>query len=262
MSSQCRHRPVTRLKFRGVVLLLAVLSAVAPSAALAGEESRLSQHSDDRTLLAMVGGLTAADLSDEQLLVDKATRMLEAFAVDEGIRRRVHPLAKEAKALFVVPGLMKGAFLVGGAGGSGVLLVRDEATGAWSNPAFYTIGAASVGLQAGAELSDLILIVRTPKGLEGFYQADFKIGADISMAVGPEGGGVQLLGLTADLVGCARNKGVFAGIALDGAVISVANDSNHAYYSKTVHATDILIKHDVQNSRSAGLRNAAAALMK
>ena len=81
------------------------------------------------------------------------------------------------------------------------------------------------------------------------------------MAVGPVGGGASAKGLTADLVAYARKKGVFAGIAVDGSIIAVSDDSNAAYYGKPVRPTDIIVKQSVSNQKSADLRNAAAKLM-
>jgi lipid-binding SYLF domain-containing protein len=156
---------------------------------------------------------------------------------------------------------MRGAFVFGGAGGSGVLIVRDEKTKQWSEPAFYTIGSASFGMQIGGDVSELVFVVRSQKGLEEFYRTDFKLGADASLAMGPVGGGAHVKGITADLVAYAKRKGAFAGMAVDGAVIAVSDDSNAAYYGKPVRPTDIIIKHSVSNQKSADLRSAAAKLM-
>jgi lipid-binding SYLF domain-containing protein len=143
-----------------------------------------------------------------------------------------------------------------------VLLVRDEKTNKWSDPAFYTIGSASFGLQVGGDVSELIFVVRTQKGLEEFYRTNFKLGTDLSIAVGPMGGGLAEKGITADLVAYARKKGAFAGIAVDGSSITVSDESNALYYGKSVRPTDIVVKHSVNNPKSADLRNAAATFMR
>lgn len=204
----------------------------------------------------------AADFAEQQQLVDKARLTIEAFAADPSVGGPIRELKSEAKALFIVPQFVRGAFVFGGAGGSGVLLVRDEKTGDWSEPAFYTIGSASFGLQIGGDVSEMVLVVRTQKGLEEFYRTDFKLGADVSMAVGPEGEGVSVRGIAADILSYARKKGVFAGISADGAIIAVSNDSNRAYYGKDVRPTDIIIKHSVSNPKSADLRKTVEKLMK
>ena len=144
--------------------------------------------------------------------------------------------------MFIVPQFLRGAFVFGGAGGSGVLIVRDEKTNKWSEPAFYTIGSASFGLQIGGDVSEMVFVVRTQKGLEEFYRSDFKLGADVSMAVGPVGEGASMKGITADMVAYARKKGAFAGVSVDGSIIAVSDDANAAYYGKPVSPTDIIVK--------------------
>jgi len=203
----------------------------------------------------------AIDAAEQQQLVDKAKMTVDAFASDPSVGPATRELKDDAKALFIVPQFLRGAFVFGGAGGSGVLIVRDQKTKQWSDPVFYTIGSASFGLQIGGDVSELVFVVRNQKGLEEFYRTDFKLGADTSMAVGPVGGGASAKGITADIVSYARKKGIFAGIAVDGSVIAVSDDSNAAYYGKPVRPTDIVVKHSVSNPKSADLRNAAAKLM-
>jgi lipid-binding SYLF domain-containing protein len=204
----------------------------------------------------------AADAAAQQQLVDKAQLTLEAFASDAQLRDQFKQLRKEARALFIVPQFMRGAFIFGGAGGSGVLIARDEKTGKWGDPVFYNIGSASFGAQIGADVSEMVLVVRTRKGLEEFFTNDFKLGANAGMATGPVGAGMSAQGIAADIVSYARQKGAFAGMALDGAFVSVSNDSNQAYYGKPVRPTDIIVKKEIGNPKSLQLRAAAEKLMK
>lgn len=197
----------------------------------------------------------------QQQLVDKAQLTLEAFAADPQLKESLKDLNKEARALFIVPQFMRGAFIFGGAGGSGVLIARDERTGKWGDPVFYNIGSASFGAQIGADVSEMVLIVRTRKGLEEFYTNDFKLGANAGMATGPVGAGMSAQGLAADIISYARQKGAFAGMAIDGAFVSVSNDSNQAYYGKPVRPTDIIVKKEIGNPKSLQLRAAADKLM-
>lgn len=203
----------------------------------------------------------SADPVSQQQLVDKAALTVEAFTADDGMKGSLKQLGKDAKGLFIVPQFVRGAFILGGAGGSGVLLVRDEKTGKWGDPIFYNIGSASFGLQIGADVSEMVLVVRTKKGLEEFYTNDFKLGANAGIAAGPVGAGVSAEGIAADIVSYAKKKGAFAGVALDGAFISVSNDANEAYYGKAVRPTDIAVKKEVGNPKSIKLRNAADKLM-
>ena len=205
---------------------------------------------------------SSAEGATQQQLVDKAQLTLEAFTSDPRLKDQLKQLNKEARALFIVPQFLRGAFIFGGAGGSGVLIARDERTGKWGDPVFYNIGSASFGAQIGADVSEIVLIVRTRKGLEEFYTNDFKLGANAGMATGPVGAGMSAQGLAADIISYARQKGAFAGMAIDGAFVSVSNDSNQAYYGKPVRPTDIIVKKEIGNPKSLQLRAAADRLMK
>lgn len=214
------------------------------------------------TMVAVSGMPTVASaFTEQQQLVDKAKMTIESFAADPSAGGAVRDLKHEAKALFIVPQFMRGAFVFGGAGGSGVLIVRDEKTNKWSEPVFYNIGSASFGLQIGGDVSEMIFVVRNQKGLEEFYRNDFKLGADVTMAVGPVGEGASVKGIAGDMVAYAKKKGAFVGFSADGSTITVSDDSNHAYYGKLVRPTDIVVKQSVSNPKSADLRNAAAKLM-
>ena len=214
------------------------------------------------TMAAMIAIPTVADaFREQQQLVDKAKMTIETFAADRSAGAAVRELKHEAKALFIVPQFLRGAFVFGGAGGSGVLIVRDENTNTWSEPAFYTIGSASFGLQIGGDVSEMVFVVRNQRGLEEFYRSDFKLGADVSIALGPAGEGASVKGITADMVTYAKKKGVFGGFSADGSIIAVSDDANATYYGRLVRPTDIIVKHSVSNPKSAALRNAAAKLM-
>jgi lipid-binding SYLF domain-containing protein len=213
------------------------------------------------TMVAASATPVLAAAVEQQQLVDKAKMTLDAFASDPDMGGPIRDYKVEAKALFIVPQFLRGAMFFGGAGGSGVLIVRDEKTKKWSEPAFYTIGSASFGLQIGGDVSELVFVVRSQKGLEEFYRSDFKLGADASMAMGPVGGGASAKGITGDLVGYARKKGAFVGISVEGSMIAVSDESNTDYYGKSVRPTDIIVKQTVSNPKSADLRNAADKLM-
>ena len=215
-------------------------------------------------VLSMVGwsGAFSADATAQQQIVDKAQLTLEAFASDGQLKDAFKQLSKEARALLIIPQFMRGAFIFGGAGGSGVLIARDERTGKWGDPVFYNVGSASFGAQIGADVSEMVLVVRTKKGLEEFFTNDFKLGANAGMATGPVGAGMAAQGITADIVSYARQKGAFAGMAIDGAFVSVSNEANQAYYGKPVRPTDIIVKKDIGNPKSLQLRAAADKLMK
>ncbi len=213
-------------------------------------------------LVALPAPAITADFAEQQQLIDKAKMTIDAFGANPDLKAALQADVKDPKGIFIVPQLLRGAFIFGGRGGSGVLLVRDEKTGAWSQPAFYTMGSVSFGLQAGADASQLVFLIRTTRGLEQFYRNDFKMGVDAGLSAGRVGGGGAVTGVTADLLSYASSKGIFAGMQLDGAAVAVSNDSNAAYYGKEVRPTDILVKHSVENPKSADLRAAVAKVIK
>jgi lipid-binding SYLF domain-containing protein len=197
----------------------------------------------------------------QQLLVDRARITADTFIGDPDMQwAREH--LNQAKGLLIVPGLYKGAWFLGGSGGRGVLLVRDQETGEWVGPAFYNLGSISFGLQFGGQKSEVVLMVMTQKGLEKLYSTTVKIGGDTSVAVGPIGVGAQaaMAGLNVDYFSFARNKGAFIGIALDGAVIDENYGWNKAYYGKPVRPVDIFVSHDAKNPNSDRLRTTVAKL--
>lgn len=190
-------------------------------------------------------------------LVDKAAAVISSFAADPDLEWFRKNIGK-AKAVLIIPQNLKGAFVVGGAGGSGVLLARDSSTGEWSYPAFYTLGAISVGLQAGAESSEVVMMVMSERGMESMLTSSFKLGADVTMAAGPVGVGAKAK--TADILSYARAKGAFAGVSLDGAVVKPGNKRNHAFYGSEVSPADILIRKSVQNPKADPLRVAVKSV--
>ena len=202
----------------------------------------------------------AADTAELRDLVDRARITLESFVVDPNFTWfREH--LKEARGVFIAPQFLKGAFFFGGGGGSGVLLVRDEKTGEWSEPAFYSLGEGSFGFQFGAQASETILLIMTQRGINSMLSTTFKLGADASIAVGPIGAGVEgatAPNLSADLLSFSRNKGLFAGVSLEGALMAAMDDDNSTYYGRTIKPADILIRRDVSNGHNATLRSAIA----
>lgn len=195
-----------------------------------------------------VGPVTApakADVTEQQILVDKAVITFKNIMKDENIVWPRENLSR-VKGLLIVPSLVKGAFFIGGSGGRGVLITKDEKTGKWSQPGFYSLGSVSFGLQFGGEAAEVLMMVRTQRGLENLYTSSFKLGGDASVAAGPVGAGAKS-SVTADVVSFTRSKGAFVGMSFDGSVIKTSDDWNKAYYGKAVRPTDIFIKQAVKN---------------
>lgn len=202
----------------------------------------------------------ADDMSDAKGLIDKATATVNAFAADKDYV--VLPqLLKKAKGVLIYPLIVEGGFIIGGSGGSGVLLVRDEKTGNFSNPAFYGMGGVSLGFLAGGQAAETMLVVNTQKALDSLLSTKVKLGGDASVAVGPKGAGANST-ITEDFVSYSKTKGAYANMSLNGQVIAVRESLNNAYYGKPVTPVDILVKKDVSNPGAAPLEAALKAMVK
>lgn len=202
----------------------------------------------------------ADDLSDAKSTVEKATATVNMFAADKDYPT-LHGLVKKAKGVLVYPLIVEGGFIIGGAGGTGVLLVRDQKTGAFSAPAFYSMGGVSLGFLAGGAAAETILVVNTQKGLDSLLSTKVKLGGDASIAVGPKGGG-QSSTLTEDIISFSKSKGAYANMSLSGQVIAVRDSLNAAFYGKPVTPVDILVKHSVSNAAAAPLQAALKTMAK
>lgn len=194
----------------------------------------------------------AAEPVEQQGTVDKGLVTFRNFMADKEMDWFKKNL-KGAKALLIVPNLLKAGFILGGSGGSGILVARDEKTGDWSQPAFYTIGSVTFGLQIGGESAEVIMMIRTQKALDGLFTTEFKLGGDASVAAGPVGVGSSSA-VTADVVSFAKSKGLFAGLNLEGSMVKVSDASNKAYYKKAASPVDIIVKKAVSHPGSAKLR--------
>jgi lipid-binding SYLF domain-containing protein len=211
-------------------------------------------------VVSMVGQPSAADDALEaRQLVEKAQLTMESFMADTEIQA-IRDLIPQAKGVYIAPQVLRGAFIVGASGGSGVLVVREDNTNKWSGPAFYTIGSVSFGLQVGGEASEIVLLVMTDRGVSAMLGTTIKLGADVSVAVGPVGAGASAAtaALSADIISFARAKGLYGGISVDGSVVAVREALNSAYYGKPVEPADILVRRTVSNPHASGLIGAVA----
>lgn len=198
---------------------------------------------------ALVNSSAGSDDRQEAIrLVNEARLMFESMTVDPNFSA-MRDLLKKADGVFLVPQMLKGAFVVGVSGGSGVLLTRDRNTGKWSGPAFYTVGGASFGLQAGGQASEVVLLSMTQRGVTAFMSNSLKLGGDVGIAAGPAGAGVSAAtaNLSADILSFSRSKGLYGGVSLDGAVVAVRESLNRAFYGKKVSPTDILVRGTALN---------------
>jgi lipid-binding SYLF domain-containing protein len=204
----------------------------------------------------------ADDAQDARQLVEKARLTFESFQADPQMGPNLRSLVRRAKGVMIYPQVLRGAFLFGASGGNGVFLVRHRESDTWAGPAFYSFGEASVGLQAGGEVSEVVLVALTDKGVTALLKTSGKLGANASVAAGPVGVGVEAAtaNLSADLVSYARNQGLYAGISVEGAIVSPRDKLARAYYGEAVTPTQILVQRDVTNPQAAGLVAAVASV--
>jgi len=193
--------------------------------------------------LFLLGLMSAAALAKNETkdVQDSANVLSTIMKIPE---KGIPPaLLRDAQAIVIVPDVIKGAFIVGGRHGTGVLLVR-ESTGHWSDPVFVSLTGGSVGWQVGGTSTDIILVFKNRKGVEGLLKGKFTLGADASVAAGPVGRSAEAatdVMLKSEILSYSRSRGLFAGVSLEGAALLIDEDATTAYYSKRdLHAADIL----------------------
>ena len=167
----------------------------------------------------------------------------------------------QSKALIIAPEILKAGFIFGGSGGRAVVVARDPKSGKWAGPVFYAMATASVGFQAGIQVSEALTLVMTDKGFNSLLATSFKMGGDASVAAGPVGAGAKS-DIVADLITFSRAKGVYGGVNFDGTVVTASDDWNSAYYGSKVLPPDILVRMSATNKGADRLLAAVTAATK
>jgi lipid-binding SYLF domain-containing protein len=228
--------------------------------------NRIDHRIGRRALLASLAlvpatmcAMPAFALTDQQELVEDSRITFDKLitSVEFG---ELPGYLKKARAVMIFPDVFKAGFVIGGQGGSGLLLVRDPAKG-WSQPAFYTLVEGSVGLQIGGQSSQTIFTIMSQKALDAILDNQMKFGGDMSIAVGPIGKGIganTTTNLSADVYTFAKTSGVFGGVAFNGAGILKNDDNNHAYYGPDATPYGIVIERKFQNPNTQTLLNSMA----
>ena len=186
------------------LLVLAGLLFISPVHAASKEEKRVAD---------------AADVLDQLLRIPEQTIPPQLLA--------------RAYAVAVIPNVVKVGFGVGARRGKGIIVVRQD-DNSWSNPAFVALTGGSIGWQIGAQSTDVILVFKTRKGVDGIANGKLTLGADASIAAGPVGrhtGVATDLAMQAEVVSYSRSRGLFAGVALEGAGVTMDRKANAAFYS-------------------------------
>ena len=143
-------------------------------------------------------------------------------------------LLDEARAVVIVPDTIKAGLVIGGRRGHGVMAVKNP-DGTWSNPAFVSLTGGSIGFQAGVQSADVVLVFRSDRGLDSIVNGKFTLGADAGVAAGPLGRNASTATdgeFKAEIWSWSRARGLFAGVALDGAVLSIDDAANQAVYGE------------------------------
>jgi lipid-binding SYLF domain-containing protein len=179
-------------------------------------------------------------------------------APDKGIP---NDLLRDCAGIVIIPGVKKGAFIVGGEYGRGLMIVRQE-NRRWGSPGFISLSGGSFGFQIGGQSTDIILLVMNKKGIEKLASSKFKLGADASVAGGPVGRTAKANTdgkFQAQILAYSRSQGVFAGVSLEGAVLKVDDAANKSVYGRKVTHFEVL---DGNLPRPAAAGNLYALLRK
>lgn len=186
--------------------------------------------------LALLLPAMAAHAEDPPLVrAQNAARVLNEImqAPDKAVPQ---DLLRDAKAIAVIPDMVKAGFIFGGRRGEGLISVKSP-DGTWSNPSFITLTGGSVGFQAGVSSTDVILVFRTQRGVDSIVDGKFTLGADASAAAGPVGRTATAstdAQMKAEIYSYSRSRGLFAGVALDGSALRIDQDANAAIYGSGI----------------------------
>ncbi len=194
----------------------------------------------------------AAANQEEAARVEEAAIVLAeiAAAPDTGLPRTI---LDRSVGVAIFPSTVRAGFLIGGQRGRGVIVARDEETGAWSEPAFLTLTGASFGLQVGAQSVDVILLIQNRRGLSRLLSNQFQMGGDVSAVVGPVGRSLAAstdLQMTAEILSYSRTRGVFAGATVGGATVRADLDANQRFYGVRLDSRQIVLDGEVDAAAS------------
>jgi lipid-binding SYLF domain-containing protein len=205
--------------------------------------------------LAMVAlpSLAADNQKETERLENCGTVIKEIMDIPDDIPQ---DLIDKAECIIVYPSVLKAAFIVGGSYGRGAMTCRtgEHFTGPWSAPTMMALEGGSFGLQLGGQATDFVLLVLNPRGARAILHSKVKLGADASAAAGPKGRTANAstdVTLRAEVLSYSRNRGLFAGLSLEGSTVRPDNDANERIYGKKVQAESIVFKGAVPVPPSA-----------
>jgi SH3 domain-containing YSC84-like protein 1 len=192
--------------------------------------------------ILLLASAFADDEREEDRVRDAGVVMKEILNIPDNIPQ---DLVDKAECVIILPSVKKGAFGIGGSYGRGVMVCRggEHYKGKWGAPALYALEGVSVGLQLGGQATDFVLLVMNPKGAQSLLYSKVKLGADASAAAGPKGRtaeGATDIVMNAEILSYSRNKGLFAGISLEGSTLRSDGSANEKLYGKKLSAKEII----------------------
>lgn len=192
-------------------------------------------------VLASFAAVALHAQQEETDRVAEAAKVLDEIlaAKDTGIPQSI---LDRAAAIVVIPSTIKGAFVVGGQRGKGIISGKSAA--GWSAPAFITLTGGSVGFQIGGQATDIVLVVMNERGLTNLTQNNFKIGGEGSVAAGPVGREASAstdIRMQAQILSYSRSRGLFAGVSLAGSTIRADRDANERIYGVGYNTRQIVV---------------------
>jgi lipid-binding SYLF domain-containing protein len=193
-------------------------------------------------LFSTVTAFAATDERETDRVKDAGVVMKEILNIPDDIPQ---DLLDKAECLVILPSVKKGALGIGGSFGRGVMICRggEHYTGKWGAPALYALEGISIGFQIGGQATDFVLLIMNPKGAESLLYSKVKLGADASAAAGPKGRtaeGATDIVMNAEILSYSRNKGLFAGISLEGSTLRSDGGANENLYGKKLTAKEII----------------------
>ena len=193
-------------------------------------------------LLMSATTFAANDEREEARVKDAGTVLKEILNIPDDIP---HDLLNKAECMIILPSLLKGAFGIGGSYGRGVMVCRsgEHYKGRWGAPALYALEGVSIGFQLGGQATDFVLLVMNQKGAQSLLYSKVKLGADASAAAGPKGRtaeGATDIVMNAEILSYSRNKGLFAGVSLEGSTLRSDGSANEKLYGKKLSAKEII----------------------
>jgi lipid-binding SYLF domain-containing protein len=204
-------------------------------------------------VLILAVAVFADDEREEDRVRDAGVVMKEILNLPDDIPQ---DLLDKAECVIILPSVKKGAFGVGASYGRGVMVCRggQHYNGQWGAPAMYALEGVSIGFQLGGQATDFVLLVMNPKGAESLLYSKVKLGADASAAAGPKGRtveGATDIVMNAEILSYSRNKGLFAGISLEGSTLRSDGGANENLYGKKLTAKEIIREGKVQTPACA-----------